>query len=164
VRIVDLGLIIDLEDSCFSCFSSDGISCTINVAYIKFTLQLNFTEYLESVEVCTSAAVGPFSNLAKKKIRLANYPNNTVIVKLTRWDQFWPSFMNFRCKFQVTAPKRHGVMMVIQSMNLRTKKPNGVLCKDYIKVNKYAVGEYMRVFINQGKFLHYPCTYLVRTG
>lgn len=55
------------------------------------------------------------------------------MVKLTRWDEFWPSFLNFRCKFQVTAPKKYGVMVVIQGMHLRTKKSNGIACRDWIK-------------------------------
>lgn len=59
----------------------------------------------------------------------------TQSMRFCSWDEFWPSFLNFRCKFQVTAPKKFGVMVVIQGMHLRTKKGSGVGCRDWIKVH-----------------------------
>ncbi|ODN05088.1 hypothetical protein Ocin01_01574 [Orchesella cincta] len=88
-------------------------------------------EFLESVEVCAAGSYGTFGALSKKKIRLANFPNNTVSVKITRWEDLYASFYNYRCKFQVTAPKNMGVMVVIQSMKMRTRKR--ISCRDYIQ-------------------------------
>lgn len=83
------------------------------------------------MEVCAAGSYGPFGALSRKKIRLQNFPNNTVSVKITRWEDLYASFFNYRCRFQVSAPRNMGVMVVIQSMRLRTSKR--VNCRDYIQ-------------------------------
>ncbi|CAG7820105.1 unnamed protein product [Allacma fusca] len=97
-------------------------------------------QYLESVEVCSAGSGGLglgvlseyIGDLAKKRVRLANFPNNTVVIKMSRWPAMWSSFFNFRCQFTVTAPKKHGVMMTVRSMHLRTRR-DSKSCRDYFK-------------------------------
>lgn len=82
------------------------------------------------MEVCAARSF-TFGALARKKIRLANFPNNTVSVKITRWEDLYASFYNFRCRFKVQAPRNYGVMVVIQELNLRTSRK--IKCRDYIQ-------------------------------
>ncbi|CAL8073650.1 unnamed protein product [Orchesella dallaii] len=116
---------------CFVPLALFALTCAV----LTFTVQTAEARYpeqfLESVEVCAAGSFGTFGILNKKKIRLANFPNNTVSVKITRWEDLYASFYNYRCKFQVTAPKNMGVMVVIQSMAMRTRKR--LSCRDYIQ-------------------------------
>lgn len=86
----------------------------------------DFSDNLENSKVC--------SMIRKRELNLLKEnENSAIILKELRYFDNWSGPYQFVCNFTVKAPWGHGIIAVIQNLNLR-KNESTDECIDYVQV------------------------------
>lgn len=103
---------------------------------------MNYNFLYTAMEFISWGAGGP------KELQVAEPPAKPSLVVLLVNDMSWTDTGLGRLagKFTVRAPRGHGLMAVIQILNLRSETTSGgsLVCKDYIKVSNIVLKQHSR--------------------